>query len=315
MLHDFMYTMSKKYIPPHRRSSREDDEVHDLSFSTPSRNGGNNNHLYYDEESHQVLSQAIPKAYCINLASRTDKWDDFQRFASNVSPDFLERIERFNAVDGSEYQVCDDIQIEWDATTNAKYSPKEEPGIRTMLIGEIGCALSHIALWRRLAASDDTHALILEDDCGFVSGRRGRDRFATAFARAWRELPQDWAIFYLGFSSRGERQYVKKYPLEATPTIQRDNFDVEVDIYSPEYGYHTHAYMITKAGAQCLLENLPVCGPIDVWLADHGWFGLPTYCAVIANEGWRLDDGTYEGRHLVHQVRGKNFASDVSPRR
>ena len=91
------------------------------------------------------------------------------------------------------------------------------------------------------------------------------------------------------------------------------DMDPQVQVFAPEYGYHTHAYMITKAAAQTLLENLPVSGPIDVWMADHEWFGVPTYSAVIANEGWKRDDGTYEGKTLVYQYRPKNFLSDVSP--
>jgi hypothetical protein len=264
-----------------------------------------------EDSHHLVLHDAIPKAYCINLASRNDKWKAFQRRARAVSPNLLETIERFEAINGSKAQDTDDIQKEWDSTTNAKYSPKETPCIRTMTPGEIGCALSHIALWRKLVASDDAHWLILEDDCSFVN-YRGRDRLSIAFARAWKELPFDWAIFYLGFSDRGERRYIKQCKRSAQ---WRDPMDPEIEMFSPEYGYHTHAYMITKPGAQCLLENLPVSGPIDVWLADNQWFGLPTYCAVIANEGWKLESGEYEGKQLIHQNRGKNFDSDVSPKR
>lgn len=292
--------MNGKYIPPHRRRLNETGGRNKQSSSS-------SKDLY---EAHRVLQHAIPQAYCINLAHRLDKWNAFQKNVKSVSIPFLESVERLEAVDGTRLQhdcVEDDIQVTWDAAFNVLHSPKATPGIRTMSAGEIGCALSHVALWRKLVISDDAHYLILEDDCSFVHSR-GRDRFAIAFCRAWNELPSDWAIFYLGFSSRGERRYVYK---AQHSTAKRDELDPEIDIFVPEYGYHTHAYMITKAGAQCLLDNLPVQGPIDVWLADNKWFGLPTYCAVIANEGWRRDDGTFEGNQLVWQVRGDNFTSDV----
>jgi len=35
---------------------------------------------------------------------------------------------------------------------------------RRLTAGEIGCAVSHLRLWQRVAGSDTT-ALILEDDC------------------------------------------------------------------------------------------------------------------------------------------------------
>ena len=300
--------MSKKYVPPHRRRSVE-SQGHDRKThgNSPRRS------IEDLEKSHRVLHDAIPKAYCINLASRTDKWKNFQRHVRAVSCDFLETIERFDAIDGSKVEAdCDEIQKEWDSSTNAKYSPKETSCIRTMSPGEIGCALSHIALWRKLVASDHTYALILEDDCSFVNVKGGRDRFAVAFARAWKVLPSDWGIFYLGFSDRGERRYIKQCECI---TQWRDPMNPEIELFSPEYGYHTHAYMITKAAAQCLLDNLPVSGPVDVWLADHQWFGLSTYCAVIANEGWKLESGEIEGRQLIHQNRGKGFQSDVFPKR
>jgi hypothetical protein len=52
-------------------------------------------------------------------------------------------------------------------------------------------------------------------------------------------------------------------------------------------------------------------GPIDVWLADNQWFGLPVYCAVIAGEGWKNAEGNYEGAPLVGQHRGRGTKSDI----
>jgi hypothetical protein len=113
-------------------------------------------------------------------------------------------------------------------------------------------------------------------------------------------------MLYLGFSSRGERSYIGN--------VNNDCGDSrlhQVQLYKPEYGYHTHAYVITKAAAKRLLEHLPVKGPIDVWLADNHWFDIPVYCAVIANEGWKQGDGSYEGALLVGQNRRQGFTSDV----
>lgn len=307
---------NNKYVPPHRRRSINQGETKfNTPIRTPRRFKEDDDERDYLQSHHdRTLQLAITKAYCINLSSRTDKWISFQRHARAVSRDFLERIERFDAIDGSLFtdDNNNDIHLKWDSTINAKYSPKETACIRTMLPGEVGCALSHIALWRRLVASDDSHWLILEDDCSFAKSQDGRDRFAMAFSRAWNELPLDWGLFYLGFSDRGERRYVNK--CQHSPK-HSNRLEPEIEVFSPKYGYHTHAYMITKTAAQTLLENLPVSGPIDVWLADHQWFGVPTYSAVIANEGWKREDGTYEGKTLVYQFRPENFLSDVSPGR
>ena len=301
-----MSEKTQKYVPPHRRRRRNDNQ----QKGTPSS---------HTTTPSSFLENTIHSAWCINLESRRDKWEAFQKRCLAVSPGFHQKIRRFNAVNGkveAEYSSTHDIQEEWDATLDTKYGGNKtllsSGQKRIMNAGEIGCALSHIALWRKLVATtrgDPQAWLILEDDCAFIN-YQGKDRFAVAFERAWRALPSDWAILYLGFSARGERKYVDG-STAANSSEGRNPMDPQIRLYRPEYGYHTHAYMITKAGAQSLLENVPVSGPLDVWLADNDWFGLPVYCAVIAGEGWRLEDGTYEGRNLVHQVRGKNFKSDV----
>jgi GR25 family glycosyltransferase involved in LPS biosynthesis len=228
-------------------------------------------------------------------------------------------VERFAAVDGKQVlengDTINNVQMEWDATVNASYSRKAPPGKRVMLPGEVGCALSHVALWKELAETNGdprtTTMLILEDDAMFSTYRthnRYQTRFAAAFANAWKQLPDDWSILYLGLSHRGERIYIDSESKHCRPDPVSNP---QVLLYRPNYGYHTHAYVINKAAAQKLLGNLPIVGPIDVWFGDNKWFDMPVYCAVIAGEGWRLDDGTYEGMELVIQNRGKGFKSDV----
>jgi GR25 family glycosyltransferase involved in LPS biosynthesis len=196
-----------------------------------------------------------------------------------------------------------------------------------------------VAIWKELVESSNDnnskYCWILEDDAVFTTTTTSRNhtntsnnnnnsnRFISAFDKAWRQLPHDWDILYLGFSSRGERDYVHQ-PFDKVsqqPPYRRNNNDSHdtyddnsfvVELYRPEYGYHTHAYVITKDAAKTLLEHLPVTGPLDVWLADNQWFQLNVYCSVIANEGWKRQDGTYEGALLVSQDRGKGAVSDVS---
>ena len=60
---------------------------------------------------------------------------------------------------------------------------------------------------------------------------------------------------------------------------QDDSYDVH--IFKPQYGFYTHAYIITSNGAQKLLQCLPITAPLDVWLADNSWFGLNVYVACI----------------------------------
>mmetsp|Transcript_110322 Transcript_110322/g.318841 ORF Transcript_110322/g.318841 Transcript_110322/m.318841 type:complete len:215 (+) Transcript_110322:2-646(+) len=195
--------------------------------------------------------------------------------------------------------VADDDfpNISWDASKNALYDRHIQPPMqKTMSAGEVGCALSHVRLWRMLAEHADNVGpmLILEDDAAFYDSNsrsrplHGKRRgFLEAFTELWKILPATWDILYFGFSPRGESDEVDTgaaiFPLR---------------VFRPEYGFHTHAYAITRAAAVQLLDNGPVSGPVDVWLADNNWFGLNVFCAMVANEGYN-----HEGRSLIGQIR------------
>eukprot|EP00550_Attheya_septentrionalis_P004532 CAMPEP_0198285344 /NCGR_PEP_ID=MMETSP1449-20131203/4668_1 /TAXON_ID=420275 /ORGANISM="Attheya septentrionalis, Strain CCMP2084" /LENGTH=337 /DNA_ID=CAMNT_0043982749 /DNA_START=175 /DNA_END=1188 /DNA_ORIENTATION=- len=270
----------------------------------------------------KVLCNACTYIYCINLKERSDKWERFQRRAQRIGKPFLDKVKRFEAIDGKELFQSDDregildgqVAMEWDATQNAQYSRKANPGLRCMTPGEVGCAMSHIKLWKMLADQEGdpktTTMLILEDDAVFATVKE-RSRFSAAFCNAWKQVPSDWGFFYLGLSDRGERTNIDSHQ-EGSSRFSDRVSSPEIQLYRPKYGFHTHAYIITKATAQTLLQDhLPIVGPIDVWLADNQWFQIPVYCAVIANEGWRREDGTYEGAELVIQNRGKGSKSDI----
>lgn len=303
------------YVPPHRRSKVSST----IPVAAPAE----------EEKVSRVLKDSIDYIECINLERRVDKWLHFQKEVDSTrNPAFQAKVRRFIAIDGAvvlEAGGLEDVCMEWDATINAKYSSKAIPGPRTMTAGEVGCALSHVALWRKLTDAANGREtspcmLVLEDDA-VLTRKRGNSRFVEALDEAWKKMPDDWGMLYLGFSSRGERSYIsedsKPYSVVPKDACQRPDrqraFDShsQVQLYKPEYGYHTHAYVITKAAAQRFLAHLPVQGPIDVWLADNNWFDIPIYCAVIPNEGWKREDGTFEGAVLVSQNRRQGFGSDV----
>lgn len=297
------------YVPPHKRRETTGRSSSDQDEGNPNSENQQHARSSSTEPSPPVFDQ-INSYYCINLAERPDKWNAFQKRAESVHSRFATLVKRFNAVDGKEILGRLDgnyIKMDWDASLNAKYSPKIRPGPKIMTAGEVGCALSHIEIWKALAVSEtslEAVVLVLEDDAVFSSVGR-KNRFADVFTQAMDVLPSDWDMLYLGLSSRGERQYLD--------TTKEKSFESQysVELYRPEYGYHTHAYLITKKAALTLLANMPMVGPIDVWLADNKWFDLSVYSAVVANEGWKREDGTFEGEVLVSQDRGHGNKSDV----
>ncbi|MBK7678130.1 MAG: glycosyltransferase family 25 protein [Chitinophagaceae bacterium] len=79
-----------------------------------------------------------------------------------------------------------------------------EKSLRYMSHGAIGCAISHVQLWKKIAAEiNDNNYLIFEDDVIFNSN------FSKSLHAALRNYPTNTDIFFLG--SRNERQRDIKY--------------------------------------------------------------------------------------------------------
>jgi hypothetical protein len=184
------------------------------------------------------------------------------------------------------------VDIQWrpnDLRPFDKDAPRHENLVR-MTASEVGCALSHIAAWKgalrslRLSVPEETdydsNALfrnplhlrramliagfaqgpamdaknadmspapvcaILEDDAVFV------DRFQERLNDLLLELPRDFHFCSLG------------YGRPKTAPIGR---------YSPHCGVPSHVfymtgYLLSLAGAEYLLNSLPVVGPVDSWI-------------------------------------------------
>lgn len=349
-------------------NSNHNSNQNNRKSKSPTRQNHHHHHVHLDKEQlhHQQeqlkkLKDSVTRICCINLERRPDRWKSFQQhlhqsLGRKIGHSLLQKIERFNAVDGipATPAAVTQVTTTWDASINAKWDRHISPPMtKTMGAGEVGCALSHVKLWQELAAMTRTTSvgnseeedtaelqeqqermttmLILEDDALFYSPRMAhvgetpppaakndRDKspkgergginkqdhhhpspppliianhdFLTAYHLAWTQLPEDWDIWYLGFSDRGDR-----LPVENDFHVPRPHHhdhhkttvpSLQIRMFRPTYGFHTHGYVLNVRAAQTLTNNLPVQGPLDVWLADNQWFGLNVYCSVIANEGW-----------------------------
>lgn len=314
------------YIPPHRRRKQAASHSHEQEFQG------------------RDPTTVFTRVCCINLRRRPDRWKEFlSRLEASLGEngkDFIQKVERFDASDGAallESSLAgtwsEDVVLDWDASKNAIYDRHIEPPMQKCLTpGELGCAMSHIRLWKELADdSADATMLVLEDDVVFYKGRstssqqsrpwkdhsrrtRQQDRgfnrsekkagFFEALSGLLERVPDDWQMLYLGFSDRGERKIVTPGDNKRSEAPSRP-VTPEVIVFKPTYGFHTHAYALKQSAARLLLSHLPVTGPIDVWLADNEWFGLTVYCGLVANEGWRRT-----GASLISQDRRRGW-SDI----
>jgi len=204
------------------------------------------------------------------LDRRKDRWEALQNhLRKQLSEDefatFTTLIHRHSAVEG--IAESESIQIDWDATNNAKFDRSIRPPYRKhMTDGEIGCALSHAEIWKQV---QELPLIIWEDDVRLYPTQKLPNlTFSHLLQQAWDILPQDWDLVYLGFCHAGPRPR----PVVQTELLQ---------IFVPNYGFYTHAYMIRPSAARRLLEQFPMTAPLDVWLADHRWFGLKVYCVAV----------------------------------
>jgi glycosyl transferase, family 25 len=122
-----------------------------------------------------------------------------------------------------------------------------DPGCQTLCTtGVVGCALSHMACWRRVVERGLPMALILEDDVSLVPD------FRDTMARALASVPNDWHVLVLGcFACHPVIQNTINFFGKRT---QMFNNGVVRELR--HFG-GTHAYLVSQAGAQFLLERAP----------------------------------------------------------
>lgn len=121
----------------------------------------------------------------INLDRRPDRLARFRQHAEEVAgPAIASRIERFAAVDGQ--------KLDMTAELNHLFRGNDF-GFRR---GVVGCALSHLALWRELAASNLPAFLVLEDDAELCPGFEGQ--LAELCGALAREHP-GFDVAFLGY--------------------------------------------------------------------------------------------------------------------
>lgn len=195
--------------------------------------------------------------YCINLRRRPDRW---RRMTRRFLRERL-NVTRFDAIDGGaidpETLPPSLISLQYDTTENAGWDPLVRPGVVCRLTsGEVGCILSHLAVWDDLLSSRRANAIVLEDDVDLAP------KFQAAAARLLRHR-RSWDLIYLGYQTAGE-----------PPAAIKDS-----GLGKPEHLFGTFAYAISRRGAARLMALLPITGPLDVFLSSS-FSRLAVWCAV-----------------------------------
>ena len=159
------------------------------------------------------------KIFIINLKSATEKRERMKEMLDKVGCDY----EFFDAIKGS------DVDPETYKSSPHWMDPYHH---RHITQGEVGCAISHFNVWKRIAELNLSHALVLEDDVEIID---------KEFESKCNAIDLDYDVIYLGrktFSSKKEEVVSEEHGLVI-----------------PEFSYWLCSYLVSSTGAKKLIQN------------------------------------------------------------
>jgi GR25 family glycosyltransferase involved in LPS biosynthesis len=210
-------------------------------------------------------STVVGRIYVINLDRQTGRWHQIQRELTRIrdihGAPLTDLTKRLSAVDArydhepapelvqQGYTLADQLYVDPHPLPAGVGSPAEIP--IEMSREEVAVALSHVKAWQLIAGGDHQYSLVLEDDVYF------RSAFPKVLDRAWsavasKQEPVALDLLYVSYAeARGGADWT------AAPAPLR----------RPVRGlWQLSGYVLSKRGAAKLLDNLPVRGPVDLWI-------------------------------------------------
>jgi len=181
----------------------------------------------------------INEVWLINLDRRRDRLEAFMQ----AHPEMTGRVNRLPACDGKNLQLTPALARLFAPNNFNWHKPT------------MGCALSHLSLWQRLATepNDQTSFLILEDDA------RLRATWVGTLEQAFLggSVPADWEILFLGGILPQYNEIFSRNVQPINSMVARVHPD-SVFGENPRGYFHfcAYAYLLNARGARRLLELL-----------------------------------------------------------
>ena len=241
------------------------------------------------------FAEGIDEAYVINLDRRQDRLDCFKKTHAAIK----DRIYRWKAVDGLALSLTPQIV---ECFKNNDFGWKK---------AVIGCALSHLGLWEKLA--NDTVAksyMILEDDVRFS------ERWLIQWAQGATNIPSDADVIYLGGVLPPNKPVLPMVTEQVNKQFARV---AKNTVYgtSPRRYFHfcNYSYVLTKRGAQKLVTLVKERGIFtsgDHMIVNHGDELLNIYFTTpLMSTCFQEDDPVYQKSEFNNFQRIDNFDSDL----
>jgi GR25 family glycosyltransferase involved in LPS biosynthesis len=211
-------------------------------------------------------ARRIQKIYVINLDRQPRRWSrtlsELNYLLGNGGITLSELASRFSAIDGKASQASVPSEIEPIYLLSEQLfvapepllggsSPDEERYIK-MSLSEVAVAHSHIEVWKLIAASDCEYTLVVEDDVYFNNYSR------ELIDKAWSDLHDN--SYMIGHVDMLYLSYKEPY-------VKADRQRISEVLFRPLRGlWDLSGYVLSKNGAQKLLDLTPVKGPVDLWM-------------------------------------------------
>jgi glycosyl transferase family 25 len=155
----------------------------------------------------------------------------------------------FNFIDAVNGKNLSQIQI--DQVYDESLSVSEFG--RGLTLGELGCALSHLNIYKRMIDKNIEIAVILEDDIEISDN-------IHQILDAKTNYPEVWDILLLGYHSENKNETISTSSFRGKHKITPSHSTVRL----VEIAFGTHGYIISLGGAKKLIKILnKIIKPID----------------------------------------------------
>ena len=239
--------------------------------------------------------EGITDCSIINLKRRPDR---LMRFVKHHGAAIADKITIVDAVDGRRLKLTPAIQRLFEG---GNFGWKK---------GVIGCNLSHLKLWYGLVHSNQfcENLLVLEDDVRFEEGWESR------LVEAMKVAPADYDLLYLGGVLPKNRSMWEECHENVNAhwaKIKKNTIFGQEQIY---FHYCTYSYIITKRGAEKLLEGIQITGGFKN-VVDHQMLNpqnkLNIYIINPLLSGCYQDDDENYQKTDFNSNQPHNFDSDL----
>lgn len=153
---------------------------------------------------------------------------------------------------------------------NNYYTKYQDEIIDRNNLGSLGCALSHIYVYKNIINNNIPYSVILEEDAIIY------DEFDKKLQKVLNNLPENWDIVFLGMSCNYSHDDRCK-----------DNDDMKCignNIYTIKYIYGTYGYLINLKGAKKIMNNIyPIWWHLDTLISNLNVQKILNIYTVIPN--------------------------------